>query len=312
MAELARRLQSDPTALRRFYLSFGLDPEKLPPYMLNKIAEFFPHTPVKLLRDVLQELQLYDLVEMLEKVKWRSLRPSLPLKEMKKLLNASERPTKFYSKAEVLVIEYSDREAVAQVYPDVERIGCFFQALNSQSKITRLTAKFAGQKENELVVLRNRKRTEERLDLRARDKEVIFKEHLQKQTSKSDYNVFYPKSELATYLLTEEERSAFQEGPAVIKLLDKVIEERGRRKVKIEKIVKEIQQKEEELKRHQKGENKKFKMAVSTVTNKWIHQAKDEGMLICNFDLLLAIFVLYSSLFYVQMKVIVTHRKRRL
>ena len=97
MAELARRLQSDPTALRRFYQSFGLDPEKLPPYMLNKIAEFFPHTPVKLLRDVLQELQLYDLVEMLEKVKWRSLRPSLSLKEMKKLLNASERPTKFYS-----------------------------------------------------------------------------------------------------------------------------------------------------------------------------------------------------------------------
>ncbi|CAH3024328.1 unnamed protein product, partial [Porites evermanni] len=153
IAELVCRLLADPNALQRFYQSFGLDRGKLRPYMLHDIAEFFPDTPVKLLKDVFQEFQLYDLAKMLEKVKWRSLRPSLPLKEMKKLLNASERPSKVYSKVEVLMIEYSDWIAVEDSYPDVERIGCFFLALNSQSQITKLTVKVAGRTE-ELIALR--------------------------------------------------------------------------------------------------------------------------------------------------------------
>ena len=52
---------------------------------------------LKLLKDVFQQFQLYDLAEMLEKVKSRWLRPSLPMKETKKLLNVSERPSKIYS-----------------------------------------------------------------------------------------------------------------------------------------------------------------------------------------------------------------------
>ena len=80
---------------------------------------------------------MYDLAEMLEKVKSHALRPSFPLKEMKKLLNARERPSKVYSKVEVLMIEYSvDWIAVEDAYPDVERIGCFFLDLNSQSQMT--------------------------------------------------------------------------------------------------------------------------------------------------------------------------------
>ena len=39
----------------------------------------------------------------------------------------------------------------------------------------------------------------------------------------------------------------------------------------------EIQQKEGEMERHHQGERKKFQMAVSTVMDKWIRQAKDEG-----------------------------------
>ena len=89
--------------------------------MLHDIAEFFPDTPVKLLKYVFQAFQLYDFADMLEKVKSRAPRLSLPLKEMKK--NASERPSKVYSKVEVLMIEYSDWTAVEDAYPDVERIG---------------------------------------------------------------------------------------------------------------------------------------------------------------------------------------------
>ena len=65
------------------------------------------------------------------------------------------------------------------------------------------------------------------------------------------------------------------------KLLEKMIEEREQRKLEIENIVKEIQQKEEEIKRHHQREKEKFLLAVSTVMDKWNHQAKDEGLLNC-------------------------------
>ena len=243
--------------------------------MLLHIAELFPDTPVKLLKDIFWELQLYDLAEMLEKVKSRALRPSLPLKEMRKLLNASERPSKFYNKAEVLIIEYSDGNAVEDAYPDVERIGCFFQALNSQSQITRLTVKVAGQTANELIALRESKKTKDTLDLMARAKEAFLKEHLEKQLPKSHYKVM---SIVAAPRFTEEERSVFQEGrPAMKKLLEKVTEEREQRKLELEKTVEKIQQKLEEMKRHHQGEKEKLQVAVSTVMDKWIRQAKDEG-----------------------------------
>ena len=275
IAELVCRLRADPTALQRFYQSFGLDREKESLYMLLHIAEFFPDTPVKLLKDIFWELQLYDLAEMLEKVKSRALRPSLPLKEMKKLLNASERPSKFYNKAEVLIIEYSDRNTVEDAYPDVERIGCFFQALNSQSQITKLTVKVAGQTANELIALRESKKTEDHLDLMAKAKEAFLKEYLEEQLPKSHYKVM---SIVAAPRFTEEERSVFQEGgPAMKKLLEKVIEEREQRKLELEKTVEKIQQKLEEMKRHHQGEKEKLQVAVSTVMDKWIRQAKDEG-----------------------------------
>ena len=252
--------------------------------MLHDLAEFFPDTPVKLLKDVFQVFQLYDLAEMLEKVKSRALRLSLPLKEMKK--NASERPLKVYGKVEVLIIEYSDWTAVEDAYPDVERIGCFFLALNSQNQITKLTVTVAGRTE-ELIALRKSKDTEDNLDLVAKVKEAFLKKHLEEQIPKSDHNVRTGAKRSAKKIsydlrLTEEERSVFQEGgPAVKKLLEKMTEEREQRKLEIGKIVKEIQQKEEEIKRHHQRENEKFQMAVSTVMNKWNHPGKDEGLLNC-------------------------------
>ena len=268
----------DPTALQLFYQAFGLDPEKLPPFMLNKIAVFLPYTPVKLLKDVFQELQLYDLAEMLEKVKSRSLRPSLPLKEMKKLLNVSSRPSKVYNKAEVLVVEHSDGNAVVDAYPDVERIGSFFQALNSRSQITKLTVKVAGQTESELKILKDRKAREDHRDLIAKAKEATFKDHLEGKGGVSHYNVIDPcEFEELHELNTELRALSHEERPAIKKRLEKVIEEREQRKMEIEEIVGEIQQKEEEIKRHHQGEKEKFQAAVSTVMDKWIRQAKDEG-----------------------------------
>ena len=282
MAELACRLQVDPNAQQRFYRAFGLSPEKLSPHML---AELFPYTQVKVLEEVFQELQLYDLVEMLEKVKSCSLRPSLPLKEMKKLLNVSGRPSKFYNKAEVLIIEYSDGNAVVDAYPNVERIGCFFQALNSQNQITKLTVKVAQQTENELMVLRDRKEKEVKDHFDSMEKESAFKEYL--EGHESAYNEYHHmmfrrkpfrgnygrKDELTdlTALKVKDRRLAIENR------LEKVTEKREQRKMKIEKIVKKIEQKEEEMRKHHQGEKEKIQMVISNVMDNWIRQAKDEG-----------------------------------
>ena len=94
-AKVAIRLGSDRIALERFYKSHGLDPYKLRLNRLGKISKFFPDTSVKELQEVFEALQLYDLVELLEKVKPRTLRPVLSLKEIEKLPNASNRPVKF-------------------------------------------------------------------------------------------------------------------------------------------------------------------------------------------------------------------------
>ena len=136
-AELAGRLQLDQITLQRFYKSYGLDPKIFVQEGLSEISKFFPDTPVKVLKDVFEALQLYDLVELLEKVKPRTLLPAFPLKEIEKLSNASNRPTKFYSKAEVLIIYFN----VSTADGNAENIGSFFKAFNSRSKGTSLAPK---------------------------------------------------------------------------------------------------------------------------------------------------------------------------
>ena len=61
------------------------------------------------------------------------------------------------------------------------------------------------------------------------------------------------------------------------KRLENMMEERRQRRVKIEKIEKEMIQLEKELQEGVQRETEKFQMAVSTVTDKWIRQANDKG-----------------------------------
>ena len=184
-AELTSKLRSDPVTLERFYQSFGLDPKKLRARGLRNIGEFFPDTPVKLLKDVLEALRLYDLVELLEKVtKPRTLRPALSLKEIEKLPNVSDRPTKFYSRAQVLIIEYSDSAARDD---DAERIGSFFKGLNPRSQVTTLRAKPPGELFEELAKLRETQGKKEDEVLLAESRETMLKDLLEKKIPSSWY-----------------------------------------------------------------------------------------------------------------------------
>ena len=136
--EFTSRLQNDPAAQERFYRSFSLDPGKLRIRGLSDIKELFPETPVKMLKDVCEALQLFDLVELLDKeTKPKTLRPALPLREIEKLPSANNRPTKIYMKAEVLIIRCSGKED--EDYGS-EKFGHFFKLLNTKNHVTELTA----------------------------------------------------------------------------------------------------------------------------------------------------------------------------
>ena len=140
-AELAWRLQADPVALERFCKSFGLDSQvKLS--IVTALLKFFPDTSVKSLKDVLKTLKLYDLVEILEEAtKPRALRPRLSLKEIENLTaDVKNRPTKFYNRAEVLIINFFESDPKE----GAERIGTFFQDINSKNRVTALTADTSG------------------------------------------------------------------------------------------------------------------------------------------------------------------------
>ena len=273
---MARRLQNDLTALHQFCRAFGLDPEKLNPNRLQRISELFPDTPIKLLRDVFEELQLHDLVEFLEKVKPRTLRPSVPLKEMRKFLNATERPTQFYSKAEVLIIAYTNKsDAVDACF---ENIGSFFDGLHSESQITEVTVNVAGQLDKDLNSFRSRKETEEANYRNAKNTEATTKELLEKKLPRSLYGSSR-RAKIPDGINTNKQllMQFFKEETGMKLKLQRVIEYREQLNLNIEKIEEKIKQKEDELQGELEGEKKKFEMAVSGVMDKWICQAKVEG-----------------------------------
>ena len=131
IVELKWRLENDPAAKKWFYESFGLTPTLS--IVFEDIDELFPDTPAKLLKDVFEALELYDLVDLMEKAKPRTLRPAFPLREIRKTLNASRRPTRFYSKAAVLIIDGAEAHPADS---KVQNIGSFFQGFDSQSRVT--------------------------------------------------------------------------------------------------------------------------------------------------------------------------------
>lgn len=153
-AELITRLNRDPVAQKTFRESLGLDSSLDSfPHVLEVLNELFPDTPVKLLQDVFEALQLHDLVDLWKKLKPRVLRPALPLEEIRKVSNASRR-TRFYKKAAVLIVDNKPfpKHSYAQ------RIGSFFKDSNSESNVTTVSASTAQLLLSDITQLKEMKR----------------------------------------------------------------------------------------------------------------------------------------------------------
>jgi len=132
--EMGRRLRDDKDAMRNVLQSFGITEGLDPNY---DIFDLFPHTPVKLLKDVCEALQLCDLVDLLEKPKpdvIRSLRPAFALDEIRKWKTA-DRPITNHSCAAVLIFTGSKDDSVAKSWQT------FFKGLNDKSEVTIIKCK---------------------------------------------------------------------------------------------------------------------------------------------------------------------------
>lgn len=269
--ELTSRLKSDPVALEKFYRAFGLDPVKLRTQELLDIKEFFPDTPVKTLRDVFEALRLYDLVDLLDKVTIpQALRPALSLKEIEKLPEAYKRPTKIYTKTEVLIVSCSDCDGADD---SAQNFGSFFKALNSQSQITTLSTKALLELCKDLKELRNDEEDKVHDISRAKRMETRLKNSLETKIP-VEYDGragFYPKTREQILGM-----SKFYKDESIIEndLRRLVTETEQLTKERIQ-ISEEIMEKEKKL----KEENQKFERNVSSHVNKWIEQTHDKGWL---------------------------------
>jgi len=188
-AELGIRLQADEAALEKFYQFFGLKMGRWYPlrgrFPLNEIKKMFPDTAVSVLKECFEVLRLYDLVEILEKVKPRSLRPAVSPEQIEKLRRTDDRPAKYHSDVAVLVVNHT----VGQedfVRENAEKIETFFKDLNSRNEVT--TISLASSKETreflmELKVTnrvsRYERRTEDRIE-----SILLRKAHLEEELEK--------------------------------------------------------------------------------------------------------------------------------
>ena len=128
-----RKLSADEVGLNRVFRFFGLKVDFRPSShvsCMRQLAHNFPNTPVDLMRQCFEALQMYDLVDLLEKaVKTSSLRPVLSSGEVE-ALRTSNLPTKSHNNVVVLVVNDSADKDLNQ------KIEGFFKELNSQNDVT--------------------------------------------------------------------------------------------------------------------------------------------------------------------------------
>ena len=162
--ELNQRLEADATAIEKVSRFFGFkgDPFSFP---FLPMEDFFPDTPVSVLKECFEALRLHDLAEILAKVKPRALCPALSPDQVEKL-QLGDRRTKNYSKMAALVVNVSSEKDTAKM------IETFFKDLNPRNEVGVIP--FTNLREKYLV----RENIEEREQLEmfavAKEKEIRY------------------------------------------------------------------------------------------------------------------------------------------
>ena len=138
ISKIQERVERDLDAVKRVLQSFGITEKTLLWRNLSiaSIFQFFPDTPVTMLKDVFEALQLYDLLELLESKSaikpHSSLQLAYTLDEIKKLNGVADLPTTYHSCGAVLII--TDDENVSSA----SAIKTFFTDLDNKSDVTEI------------------------------------------------------------------------------------------------------------------------------------------------------------------------------
>ena len=135
ISEIQERLERDHDAFKRVLQSFGISKTPLRLRNFSGIFQLFPDTPLTMLKDVFEALQLYDLLELLE-IKsihsHRSLQLAYTLDEIKKLNGVADLPTTYHSCGAVLIITDDENVSTASA------IKTFFTDLDNKSDVTEI------------------------------------------------------------------------------------------------------------------------------------------------------------------------------
>ena len=141
------KLSVDKVGSERVFRFFGLKVDfKSSSHVsfMKRITRGFPNTPVDLMKQCFEALQMYDLVDLLEKAaKTSALRPVLSLGEVE-TLRTGDLPTKSHNNVVVLVVNDSADKDLNQ------KIEGFFKELNSQNDVTVIGSSRSEEKLNEL------------------------------------------------------------------------------------------------------------------------------------------------------------------
>ena len=137
ISKIQDRLDRDGDALERVLQSFGITKNRRSRLRnFFSIYQLFPDTPVTMLKDVFEALQLYDLLELLEiksAVKLpRSVQLAYTLDEIKKLNGVADLLTTYHNCGAVLII--TDDENVSSA----SAIKTFFTDLDNKSDVTEI------------------------------------------------------------------------------------------------------------------------------------------------------------------------------
>ena len=137
ISKIRNRLNRDGDALERILESFGITKNRKSRLRnIFSIHQLLSDTPVTMLKDVFEALQLYDLLELLEiksAIKLpRSLQLAYTLDEIKKLNGVADLPTTYHSCGAVLII--TDDENVSSA----SAVKTFFTDLDNKSDVTEI------------------------------------------------------------------------------------------------------------------------------------------------------------------------------
>ena len=186
-----RKLLADTVGLERVFRFFGLKVDFRPfshVSCMRQIAHSFPNTPVDLMRQCFEALQMYDLVDLLEKAaKTSSLRPVLSLGEVE-TLRTGNLPTKSHNNVVVLVVNDSADKDLNQ------KIEGFFKKLNSQNDVTVIGS---SRSEEKLKELRDLKRKQ--MDLKRKQMDLDLRQMFWKEEGKNygHFKTYGKKFEIA-------------------------------------------------------------------------------------------------------------------